>query len=104
RLAARDDARAALQRRAERDRKPDGGLRGDVDVDEAGDAVLAEEARRSARLPDQALEDLRARLDLLVRVDPHALRDHALGADHDVVAARDPLVHPHVPAPPAAAA
>ena len=33
---------------------------------------VAEDARRAARLPDEALEELRAGLDLLVRVDPDA--------------------------------
>ena len=40
--------------------------------------------------------DLRAGLDLLVRVDPNAGHDHALGADRDLVADRDAFVHAHV--------
>jgi hypothetical protein len=44
-LAARDHAGATLQRRAERGGETDGRLRRQVDVDEAGDARLAEQAR-----------------------------------------------------------
>ena len=44
-VAARDDAVAALERRAERGSEADGGLGGQVDVDEPRDAVRAEEAR-----------------------------------------------------------
>src|SRR5207248_6936377 len=87
RLAARDAAGAALQRRPERGGEPDRRLDGEVDVDEARDAVLAEEPRRGARLPDQALVDLRARLDLLVRVDADPRGDHALRADHEIARA-----------------
>src|SRR4051794_8619540 len=104
RLAARDDARVALQRRAERGRDAYRDLWSQVDVDEAGDAVATEEARRGARLPDQALVDLRPGLDLLVRVDPDARHDHALGADRHLVADRDALVDAHVGADVARAA
>src|SRR5207237_10703437 len=68
RLAAGDDPRAALQRRPQRGGEPHRDLRGQIDVDEARDAVLVEEARGGPRLPDQALVDVRAGLDLLVRV------------------------------------
>ena len=78
-LAARDDARAALQRGAERGAEAQRDLGREVDVDEADDAVLREDARRAARLPDQALVDLRAVLDLLVRVDAHARVDRRTG-------------------------
>ena len=42
RVAARDDPGAALERRPDRGREARGGLRGQVDVDEPGDSVLAE--------------------------------------------------------------
>ena len=103
-LAAGDDARAALQRRAERGGEPHRDLRRQVDVHHPRDAVLAEEARRAARLPDQALVQLRAGLDLLVRIDPDAGQDHALGAERDLVADRGALVDAHVRADVAAAA
>ena len=48
--------------------------------------------------------DLRAVLDLLVRVDAHARVDHRLVAERDVVADRDALVHARVQAHVAAAA
>ena len=48
--------------------------------------------------------ELRPGLDLLVRVDPDAGHDHALGADRHLVADRDALVHAHVRAQVAAAA
>ena len=51
-----------------------------------------EQARRRARLPDQALVDLGAGLDLLVRVDPHAREDGALRAERDLVADRRALL------------
>src|SRR5436309_677525 len=59
-LARGDDARTALQRRAERSREPHGDVRRQVDVDEARYAFLAEDAGRAARLPDEALEQVRA--------------------------------------------
>ena len=77
---------------------------GQVDVDHPRDALLAEEPARRARLPDQALVELRAGLDLLERVDPDAGHDHALGAERDLVADRDALVDAHVRAQVAAAA
>ena len=48
RLPARDDARAALERRAERGGEADGDLRREVDVDEPRDAVAC---RRAATTP-----------------------------------------------------
>ena len=67
-----------------------------VDVDEAGDAVLAEQPRRRARLPDQVLVHLRAGLDLLVGVDPDVRHDARLGADRHLVADRRALLDPDV--------
>ena len=96
RVAAGDDPGAAFQRRPERRREPGGGLGRQVDVDEAGDAVLAEQARGRARLPDQVLVDLRAGLDLLVRVDPDVRGDARLGADRDLVADGGALLDPDV--------
>src|ERR1700747_616443 len=52
-------------------------------------------ARRAAAFPDEALEQMRAGLDLLVGVDSDAGHDHALGSDRDLVADRDALVHAH---------
>src|SRR5207244_8327787 len=63
---------------------------------EARDRVAAEQTRRRARFPDQALVDLGAGLDLLVRIDPDAGHDHALRADRDLVADGDAFVDPHV--------
>jgi len=57
-FAARDDPVAAFERRTERGPEPDRGLGREIDVDEAVDAVLAEEPRRRPRLPDQALMQL----------------------------------------------
>ena len=95
-VAARDDACAALQSGTERGREARGRLGREVDVDEAGDAVLAEQPRGRARLPDQVLVDLRAGLDLLVRVDPDVRRDVRLRSDRDLVADRRALLDPHV--------
>src|SRR5439155_3410010 len=103
-LARGDDARAALERRAERGRESHGDVGRQIDVDEPGDALLAEDAGRAARLPDEALEQVRAGLDLLVRVDADARHDHALGADRHLVADRDALVYAHVRAQVARAA
>src|SRR4029077_10790518 len=60
------------------------------------DAVLAEEVRGGARLPDQALVDLRAGLDLLVGVNPDARQDRALSAEGDLVADRRALLNVRV--------
>src|SRR5262249_17503389 len=95
-LARGDDARVALQRRPERSTHADGDLGRQVDVHESLDAVGAEEGRPRARLPDQVLVDLRARLGLLVRVDAHARHDDALRADRHLVADRDALVNADV--------
>ena len=103
-LAAGDDARAPLQRGAERGGETDGHVRRQVDVHHPGHAVLAEDAGRAARLPDQALVELRAGLDLLERIDADAREDHAFGADRHLVADRDALVDAHVRAEVAAAA
>ena len=92
RLPAGDDPRAALERRAERRGQAHGRLRRQVDVDEPGDAVLDEQPRRRARLPDQALVDLRAGLDLLVGIDPDARVDGALRAERHLVAERGALL------------
>ena len=104
RVAARDDAIAALQSRSQGGREPGGGLGRQVDVDEPGDAVLAEEPRRRPRLPDQVLEELGAGLDLLVGVDPDVRHDARLGADRHLVADRRTLLDPHVVADVARAA
>ena len=103
-LAAGDHARAPLQRGAERGGEPDRDIRRQVDVHHPRHPGLAEDARRAARLPDQALVQRRAGLDLLERIDPDAGQDHALGADRDLVADRGSLVHAHVRAQVAAAA
>ena len=103
-VAARDDACPALERRPERGREPCGRLRGQVDVDEPRDAVLAEQPRRRARLPDQVLVQLRAGLDLLVGVDPDVRHDVRLGADRHLVADRRPFLDPDVIADVAGAA
>ena len=92
RLTARDDAGAAVQCGPEGRGQPDDRLRREIDVDEARDAVLPEEPRRGARLPDHALVDLDAGLDLLVRVDPDARHDRALRPEHDLVADRGALM------------
>ena len=89
---ARDDAHAAFERAAERRGESHRDVRREVDVDHARDPLLAEEARRAARLPDEALVQLRPRLDLLERIDPDAREDHALAADRHLVADRDALV------------
>ena len=105
RLAARDDAGAALQRRAERGARagpPTSGVRSTLTS--PATPSRAEQARRRARLPDQALVDLRAGLDLLVGVDPDAGHDDALRAERHVVADRDALVDAHVRADVAGAA
>ena len=95
-VAARDDAVAAAERRAERGGEAHGGLGSQVDVDEAGRAVAAERRARGPRLPDDALVDLRAGLDLLERVDADAREDARLRPDRHLVADRDALVHAHV--------
>jgi hypothetical protein len=82
--------------RLERGREPDRGVGGQVDVDQAGDAVLAEQRRGRPRLPDQALVDVRTGLDLLVRVDPDPREHVALGAEDDLVADRSALLDPDV--------
>ncbi|MEZ5099456.1 MAG: hypothetical protein R3C15_06555 [Thermoleophilia bacterium] len=94
--AARDDPRAALERRAERHPDPDRDLGRQVDVDEPGDALLAEDGRRRAGLPDQVPVDLRAGLDLLERVDPNAREDGALLAEDALVPDRGALLDAHV--------
>jgi hypothetical protein len=104
RLPARDHAGAALERRPKGSGEADGHLGCDVDLDEPGDAVLAEQARGRARLPDQALVDVRAALDLLVRVDADAGHDLGLGADRHLVADRDAFVDADVRAQIAVAA
>ena len=93
RLPARDHPRAALERGAERGGQADRGLGRQVDVDEPGDAVLAEQTRGRPRLPDQALVDLRAGLDLFVREDPNGREDRALSAKRYLVAERRALLH-----------
>ena len=55
---------------------------------------LLEQARGSARLPDQALVDLRAALDLLVGVDAHAGHEHASSPTRHLVAEGDPFLQP----------
>ena len=95
-LARGHDRRAALERRADRRAEPHRDLGRQIDVDEAGDRVAREQARRRARLPDQALVQLRPGLDLLVRVDPHVRIDHRLGSQRHLVADRDALVDAHV--------
>jgi hypothetical protein len=64
----------------------------EIDVDHPRNALFAEDARGAARLPDEALVQLRARLHLLERVDPDTGEDHALGSDRHLVADRDSLV------------
>ena len=96
RLAARGDARAALERGAERGGDAHRDLGSEVDVDEARDSVAAEQMRRRTRLPDDALVDVRPGFDVLVRIDPDARHDHALGADRHLVADRNALVNTHV--------
>src|SRR5262249_30611325 len=93
---ARDDAGCARESRPERSRDPNGDFRRQVDVDEPRDRIATEETRRSSGLPDQALVDLRAGLDLLVGVDAHARHDDALGADRYLVADGHALVDAHV--------
>ena len=95
-LARCDNAGARLQRRPERGREADGDVGGEIDVDEPRHAVLAEDARRPARLPDETFEQVGAGLDLLVGVDPDPRHNHALGSDRDLVADGDALVHAHV--------
>ena len=95
-ITARHDTGAALQRRPERGREAGGGLRRQVDVDEARHPVLAEQPRRRTRLPDQVLVELRAGLHLLVRVDPDVRHDARLGADRHLVADRRAFVDAHV--------
>jgi len=90
-LARGDDPGPPLERRAERGGKTNRDVGCEVDVHEARHALHPEDARRPARLPDEALEDLRPGLHLLVRIDPYARHDHALGADRDLVADCDAL-------------
>ena len=59
---------------------------------------------RRPGLPDDALVDLRAGLDLLERVDADAREEARLGPDRHLVADRHALVHAHVVAEVAAAA
>ena len=92
RLAARGDARAALERRSESGGDADRNLGREVDVDEPGNAVPSEEARRGTRLPDHAFVDERSGLHVLVRVDSDARHDHCLRADGHFVADRHALV------------
>ena len=94
--SARHHPVAAVERRPEREAEAEGGLRREVDVDPAGDAVHADQARGEARLPDQVPVDEGARLDLLERVDADARHDDALLADRAVVADRDALVEARV--------
>src|SRR5205085_60781 len=75
-----------------------------VDVHASGHPVPAEEPGGRARLPDQALVDLGARLDLLVRIDPDAGRDQALRAEDDLVPDGHALLDASVLAPLAPAA
>ncbi len=104
RLAAGHDPRAPGKRRSQRDRELRHDLGRQVDVDEARDAVALEEPRRDTGLPDQVLVDLRAALDLLVRVDAHAGHEDALLADLDLVAERHALLQARVGADVARAA
>src|SRR5262249_54141654 len=60
------------------------------------DLIAREEAYRRARLPDQALVQLRTRLDFLVRVDAHARIDDRLVADDHLVADLNTLVQARV--------
>src|SRR4029077_3593328 len=80
--------------RAERRAETQRNLGSEVDVDETQYAVLAEDLSRAPRLPDQALVDLRAVLDFLVRVDAHARVDDGLVAERHLIADGDALLHP----------
>ena len=104
RRSARDHAATAPERRTERRGKPNRGLRGEVDVDEARRAATSEGALRRPLLPDDALVDLRAGLDLLERVDADTRVDARLRSDRDLVADRDSVVDAHVVADVARAA
>ncbi len=80
------------------------GLGRQIDVRQAADPLAGEERRGRLTLPDDVVVDLRARLDLLERVDPHAGRDDRLVPDRRLVADRgallDARVGPDVAHPP----
>ena len=92
RVAARDDAAASLERRAERSGEPDRDLGREIDVDDAGDALAAEQVPRGRGLPDHALVHRCAGLDLLVGKDTHARHDDGLWPDDHAVAERNTVV------------
>ena len=85
-VAARGDAGALLEHRAVSHGHVQRQLGGDVDVDEADDAVLAEQLGAAARLPDDAGVDLGAGFDRLERVDLDVGGDVRLLADDALIA------------------
>src|SRR5213596_2142880 len=58
--------------------------------------LIIRHAASPPRLPDEALMQRGAGLDLLEGIDPDAGQDHALGSDGDLVADRGALVHAHM--------
>jgi hypothetical protein len=93
---ARDDAVAAVERRAEGEPEAKGGLGRQVDVDPARDALHADQPRGETRLPDQVPVDEGAGLHLLEGVDPDARHDDAFLADRAVVPDSDAFVEARV--------
>ncbi len=96
-VARRGDRRALLQRGRVGGGEPHRQLGGDLDVDQPGDAALAEEGPLAARLPDHRVVDDGARLDGLERVDLHPGGDVRLGLDHALVADDGALLDPRAP-------
>ena len=95
---------AALECRAQGGGDLESRVRCEVHVDETHDRALPEQLRGRARLEDQVLVDLRARLHLLEGEDADAGHDDALRADPDLVSNRNVLVDANVRPDVAAAA
>src|SRR5262249_969633 len=77
---------ALLQRGGIRARQPDAQLGRDLDVDQAGHPARPEQRALTARFPDHAGVDDRARFDGLEGIDLDPGRDVAVRLDHALVA------------------
>jgi hypothetical protein len=94
--AARDASRALLQRRGVGARQPDTQLGRDLDVDQAGHAAWPEQSALTARFPDHAGVDDRARLDGLEGIDLHPGGDVAVRLDDALVADDRAFLYPRL--------
>ncbi len=98
RVVTRDgDGRTLLQGRRVRPGQPDGQLRGDLDVEDAGDAAHPEQVLLPAGLPDHRGVDDRSGLDGLERVDPDVGPDDRLLADQALVPDHRAVLDPRGP-------